>query len=149
MTQRQLIVADRNHKGQCILPVVQSIDVPALASTDWLDDDRLVLRAAGGDGVTLLLDDKAHVHAVGGNYFGQLGRGHANIYDPDNRIPRPVAGIGNVRIVQIAAGNRHCAAVTESGQLFTWHAGWRRAGPSAAAAGRAGGYHYLCARWRL
>ena len=72
MTQRQLIVAGRNHFDQSILPVAQSIDVPTLASTDWLDDDRLVLRAAGGMSFTLLLDDKAHVHAVGCNDYGQL-----------------------------------------------------------------------------
>ena len=86
MAQRQLIVAGPNHSGQCFLPVAQSIDVPTLASLDWLDDG-LVLRAAGGYAFTLLLDDKAHVHAMGYNYNGRLGRGHANIYDPDNRIP--------------------------------------------------------------
>ena len=75
MTQRQLIVAGRNDCGQCILPVAGTIDVPTFAPLDWLDDDGLVLRAAGGDGFTLLLDDKAHVHAVGNNYWGQLGRG--------------------------------------------------------------------------
>ena len=78
MTQRQLTVAGANHSGQCILPIAHSIDVPTLASLDWLDDDRLVLRAAGGGNFTLLLDDKAHVHAVGHNDCGELGRGHAN-----------------------------------------------------------------------
>ena len=48
MTQRQLIVAGLNNYGQCIHPVAQSISVPTFASLDWLEDGRLVLRAAGG-----------------------------------------------------------------------------------------------------
>ena len=51
---------------------------------------------------------------------GMGGRGNASYYDPDNRIPRPVTGIGNVRIVQISAGYQHCAAVAESRQLLLW-----------------------------
>ena len=56
MTQRQLIVAGKNGCGQCILPVAQNIGVSTLAPLDWLDDDCLVLRAAGGNVVTLLLE---------------------------------------------------------------------------------------------
>ena len=75
MSQRQLIVAGWNNSGpcgQCILPVARSIVEPTLAPLDWLDDGHLVLQAAGGYEFTLLLDDKAHVHAVGCNDYGQL-----------------------------------------------------------------------------
>ena len=47
----------------------------------------------------LLLDDKAHVYAVGSNSWGRLGRGH-RADERDNRIPRPVAGIGNASAVK-------------------------------------------------
>ena len=70
-----------------------------LTSTEWLDGDRRVLRAAGGYDFMLLLDDKAHVYAVGSNSWGRLGRGH-RADERDNRIPRPVAGIGNASAVK-------------------------------------------------
>ena len=114
-----LIVAGDNFRGACFLPDAGgTIDVPTPASLEWLAKGRLVVRMTAGLWLTVLLDDKACVHAVGSNYVGQLGRGHNNDDDPDNHIPRPVPGFGQHRIVQIAAGWDHCAAVAESGLMF-------------------------------
>ena len=131
MTDRQLIVAGVGNIRECPVPFAntrdaRSIVAPTLASLDWLDDDRHILRAAASWGVTVLLDDHAHVFAVGRNGLAQLGRGHANNDNRDYRIPCPVIGLGNVRVVQISAGYAHCAVVAESGQMFTW--GWTEFG---------------------
>ena len=115
-----LVVAGTNSHGECFLPVDEdTIAVPTSAPLEWLVDGRVV-RVAVGTEFTLLLDDTARVHAVGKNDSGQLGRGHNNNDDPDNRITRPVTGLGQVRVTLIAAGFKHCAAVTEGGQLLMW-----------------------------
>ena len=75
---------------------------------------------AVGASFTLLLFANRKAYAVGNNVYGQLGRGHSNAGGPDNRVPRPVTGFGLERITLVAAGHRHCAAVTENGKLFLW-----------------------------
>lgn len=35
-------------------------------------------------------------------------------------IPQPVMGFDNERVVKVACGAFHSAAVTESGKLYTW-----------------------------
>lgn len=54
--------------------------------------------------------------AWGRNAEGQLGLG-----DTDNRrMPTPVEGLWAMPVQQLAAGERHSAALTGSGFLFTW-----------------------------
>ena len=72
MADRQIIVSGANGNGQCLLPVAQNIAVPTLASLDWLDGDRHVVRVAAGNGFTVVLDDQAHVYAAGANGYGTL-----------------------------------------------------------------------------
>jgi len=117
---RQVFVIGNNRLGQCIFPAAGNIAVPAAAPRDWLSDGTLVLKMAVGNALTLLLADDNQLFALGNNEYGQLGRGHSNDGDPDNRVPRPVTGFGLERITHIAAGNGHCAAVTEGGKLFLW-----------------------------
>jgi alpha-tubulin suppressor-like RCC1 family protein len=123
MSDRLIIVAGDNRYGQCLLPGTGIIAEPTTALLDWLPKPRRVVRVVGGDGFTLLLDNGGHLYAVGSNNYGQLGRGHTNgnlHLDSDNRVPRPVTGIGLERITHIAAGSGHCAAVTEGGKLLLW-----------------------------
>ena len=113
----QLFFIGNNEKGQCLLPDADdAITVPTAASIDG----KHVRQVAVGQSLSLLLTDDNLLFAVGKNEDGQLGRGHINADDPDNRVPRPLTGFGLERITLVAAGHGHCAAVTEGGKLFLW-----------------------------
>jgi alpha-tubulin suppressor-like RCC1 family protein len=122
MALSQLSFFGRNDLGQCLLADAgTAITVPTVAPLDWLPDGKRVLQVSIAYQLTLLLaDDDSQLYAVGHNEYGQLGRGHSNNDDPDNRVPRPVTGIGLERITHIAAGFCHCAAVTGGGKLLLW-----------------------------
>ena len=125
MALLQVFFIGNNNRGQCFLPD-GIITVPTAAPRDWLPDGKHVLKMAVGYALTLLLADDNLLFAVGNNEYGQLGRGHSNYNDPDNRVPRPVTGFGLERITHIASGYSHCAAVTEGGKLLLW--GWNASG---------------------
>jgi len=120
MALSKLSFIGSNSCGQCIFPAAGDIAVPAAAPRDWLSDGKHVLKTVAGYSFTLLLADDNQLFAVGSNAHGQLGRGHSNDDDPDNRVPRPVTGFGLERITHIATGFGHCAAVTEGGKLLLW-----------------------------
>ena len=81
----QVFVFGSNDRGQCILPHGGfSVAVPTAAQLDWLPDGKHVLKMAVGISLSLLLADDNQLFAVGGNEYGQLGRGHSNVDDPDN-----------------------------------------------------------------
>ena len=127
MALPQVFFIGDNSLCQCILPAAgATITVPTAAPRDWLPDGKHVLKMAVGNALTLLLADDNLLFAVGSNENGQLGRGHSNNNDPDNRVPRPVTGFGLERITLVAAGYGHCAAVTEGGKLLLW--GWNGIG---------------------
>jgi alpha-tubulin suppressor-like RCC1 family protein len=117
-TVQKIFFGGSNHHGECIQPT-----------------DKHVLKMAVGFNFTLLLADDNQLFAVGKNVDGQLGRGHSNEDDPDNRVPRPVTGFGLERITLVAAGYGHCAAVTEGGKLLLWG----RNGSGQCGTGTAGG----------
>lgn len=50
----------------------------------------------------------------------QLGLGAAVL---ESKLPRPVLALSAYRVVQVACGAQHSAAVTSSGNLFTWGRG--------------------------
>ena len=108
MALSKLSFIGSNSRGQCIFPAARDIAVPAAAPRDWLSDGELVLKTVAGSEFTLLLADDNQLFAVGKNDSGQLGRGHSNDGDPDNRVPRPVTGFGLERITLVAAGYAHC-----------------------------------------
>jgi hypothetical protein len=120
MALSQFFFIGNNSRGQCIFPAAGNIAVPTAAPRDWLSDGTLVLKTVAGCCFTLLLADDNQLFALGSNAHGQLGRGHNNDDDPDNRVPRPVTGFGLERITLVAAGFGHCAAVTEGGKLLLW-----------------------------
>ena len=130
MALPQVFFIGNNCHGQCILPAAgATITVPTAAPRDCLSDSKLVLKTVAGYEFTLLLADDNQLFAVGKNVDGQLGRGHSNDDDPDNRVPRPVTGFGLERITLVAAGPSHCAAVTEGGKVLVllWGGGCLRA----------------------
>ena len=104
MALPQVFFIGNNTRGQCFLPDAgDHIFVPAAAPRDWLPDGKHVLKTVAGYELTLLLADDNLLFAVGKNECGQLGRGHSNNNDPDNRVPRPVTGFGLERITLVAA----------------------------------------------
>ena len=120
MALPQVFFFGNNSHGQCILAAAGNIAVPAAAPRDWLSDGKHVLKTVAGFEFTLLLADDNLLFAVGKNLYGQLGRGHNNEDDPDNRVPRHVTGFGLERITLVAVGYRHCAAVIEGGKVLLW-----------------------------
>merc|ERR1712169_105093 len=71
-----------------------------------------------GDFHTAVLTDAGGIYTWGEGHYGQLGHG-----DKIPQYTKPFK-IGNVfeklRMVQLACGANHTAAITDSGQLYTW-----------------------------
>ena len=125
----RLFTTGLNDDGACLVPALRDyhttiLDVPTIAPLETLPDGKLVVRAATGGRFTLLLDSDAGVWSAGCDDDGQLGqsnRGHPYVYPGTPRhILKRVVGIDSEHVVQIAAGERGSAAVTESGQLLVW-----------------------------
>ena len=64
----------------------------------------------------LAVDMGGGVWSWGSGKNGELGTGHLGI----SGTPRLIKGLAKYRVVSIAAGGRHCAAVSSTGELFTW-----------------------------
>ena len=64
----------------------------------------------------LAVDMGGGVWSWGSGKNGELGTGHLGI----SGTPRLIKGLAKYRVVSIAAGGRHCAAVSSAGELFTW-----------------------------
>lgn len=118
MSDAQLVFIGSNKLAQCLLPNPKIL-TPTVAPLGMLPASSRVQQVAAGKLHTLFLADN-QLFAVGNNKYGQLGRGHSNDDDPDNRVPRPVIGFGDERITHIAAGFAHCAAVTGRGKVLLW-----------------------------
>jgi alpha-tubulin suppressor-like RCC1 family protein len=74
-------------------------------------------RLAAGEDFTLVLTDRHVLLAFGGNASGQLGTGdHTNRLHPTRVILPHAKG----HVVDIFAGARGAAALTSSGQVYTW-----------------------------
>lgn len=56
------------------------------------------------------------VYSFGQGSFGQLGQGE----EDDQNKPKLINELRDTKIVKVACGGRHSAAVTDSGVLFTW-----------------------------
>ncbi|KAG9416335.1 hypothetical protein AC1031_000736 [Aphanomyces cochlioides] len=81
--------------------------------------DKVVVQIACGSGHTVVLDNKGDVYTWGRGDDGRLGHG-------DNGwkfVPRLVEALQNKQIKQVTCGSYHTAAVTVSGDLYTWGGG--------------------------
>jgi hypothetical protein len=81
---------------------------PARAATPWY---------AEGSSHTLALMKDGTVWAVGSNSYGQLGNGESSWWRTSSE-PRPVAGLD--RVIAVAAGGAHSAALKEDGTVWVW-----------------------------
>lgn len=69
---------------------------------------------------TLLLSRDGDVYSWGYNQYGQTGHGQSALTDWE---PSIIKGLSGLKIVQVAAGEDHCLAVTETGEVFSWGRG--------------------------
>ncbi|GAB1607663.1 RCC1 domain-containing protein 1-like [Argonauta hians] len=76
----------------------------------------------GGDHV-LLLSDVGSIFSYGSGSRGQTGHGSTESVSGQ---PRVIEALEGVRMLHIAAGSWHSAAVSEFGDLYTW--GWNESG---------------------
>eukprot|EP01034_Spumella_vulgaris_P025371 gene25371-31823_t len=65
---------------------------------------------------TLILTDDGEILTCGVGEYGRLGTGSSS----DALIPLPIDSLGDVDIVQIAAGYDHSLALTASGTILSW-----------------------------
>jgi len=87
-----------------------------------LENDATIVKsiATGAEHMLALTGDGA-VFAWGCGMNGQLGLG-VQVFDEPQCSPQPVLNLSR-DICGIAAGARHCAAITHQGELYTWGAG--------------------------
>ena len=78
-----------------------------------------VVSATCGANHSLAVDQWGSLFSWGSDESGQLGhnQGCATL-----RVPRLVKSLGTVKVVAVAAGLYHSAALTAGGQLYTWGA---------------------------
>ena len=69
-----------------------------------------------GGYVTVALSNNGEVFTCGTGQFYQLGHGDRN----SRNVPTKVEIPGGEKIVKVACGFRHAAALTGDGKLFTW-----------------------------
>lgn len=75
-----------------------------------------IVMVACGTNHTLALTTSGQVFAWGRNNYGQIGIGN----NADKLVPIKVAELSEHQVAMIACGSTHSAAVTDSGQLYTW-----------------------------
>ena len=74
-----------------------------------------IVAVAAGDFHTAAITDSGELWTWGYNFYGQLGVG-----DTTNRHAPAKVSVNGQKIVAVAAGFWHTAAITESGELWTW-----------------------------
>ncbi|KAL4227433.1 putative E3 ubiquitin-protein ligase herc1 [Mactra antiquata] len=80
---------------------------------------KAVSSSKGSDGHTLALSRSGEVYSWGDGDFGKLGHGN----NTTQKFPKLISGLSGIVVVQVSAGFRHSAAVTNDGELYTWGEG--------------------------
>ena len=84
-------------------------------------DRKFVIQAEVGDGFTAVLTSEGAVFTFGSGVNGCLGNGNNNKECHPTRVDK----LTKKRVVHIAAGGSHVAAITSEGEMFTWGCGVR------------------------
>ncbi|CAE7789677.1 UVR8 [Symbiodinium sp. CCMP2456] len=92
--------------------VCKGQDLEALPYGTWRD---LAVPLAAGDGHTVVVSNLGQIWAAGDNSNGQLGTGSTL----GQQAFVHVEAVGH-KIVAVSAGYMHTAAITDSGELWTW-----------------------------
>ncbi|CAN0107121.1 unnamed protein product [Scytosiphon promiscuus] len=102
-----------------------SWDLPGIECAAFGQKHRLLLRSVIADcghdsHVSGGGETKTEVLAWGSGEQGQLGLGAGTW---ETRLPKTIAMLSSYRVVQVACGSLHSAAITSYGDLFTWGRG--------------------------
>lgn len=76
-----------------------------------------IIAVACGELHSLALDQWGQVFSWGADNNGQLGQ---NTGEPFVLKPKVIKGLVTSTVVQIACGHRHCLALTNKGELYSW-----------------------------
>uniref|UniRef100_UPI00358F9D47 probable E3 ubiquitin-protein ligase HERC4 n=1 Tax=Myxine glutinosa TaxID=7769 RepID=UPI00358F9D47 len=80
-------------------------------------DAQNIVAVACGEMHTLALNDNGQLFAWGFSLDGRLGLSNV---DECVRVPRLVKSLSNVQLLQVSCGSKHCLALSNDGQLFSW-----------------------------
>ncbi|ETV68259.1 hypothetical protein, variant 1 [Aphanomyces astaci] len=116
-TDGKLYVWGLGHEGALGHGDKANVDRPKLVAALAKES---IVQAACGREYTLALTKEGVVYAWGANDYGQLGVAGSMRYQ---RTPLPVTSLDGLDVVQVAAGEYHSAALTASGQVYTWGLG--------------------------
>ena len=99
---------------------VVSVPAPVATSSDKIFT-QVCCSVGDKHGHTLFLDVEGRVYSCGDGYKGKLGHGD---HEP-RYVPTQISTefFNNERIISIAAGGIHSAAVSQEGHVFTWGCG--------------------------
>jgi alpha-tubulin suppressor-like RCC1 family protein len=101
-----------------------TIDQLYLEPVELLTPESKVTSICGGKSFTLALAEGGIIYGWGRNHKGQLGTGLGLAVDmyAMQAVPEPIETdeLANRKVIKIAAGASHAAAITESGELFFW-----------------------------
>eukprot|EP00301_Raphidiophrys_heterophryoidea_P024538 c7_g1_i2.p1 GENE.c7_g1_i2~~c7_g1_i2.p1 ORF type:complete len:413 (+),score=83.30 c7_g1_i2:80-1318(+) len=111
-----VITGGFNYYGQ--LGVGNTQPSSGLGVIPTFERERVVMAAAGAHH-TLLLTDAGEVFSCGCNMNGELGLG-ADFTSAYSTLPQLVSALMGTRVISIACGAYHSAALTEAGALYCW-----------------------------
>lgn len=117
----EVLVAGTGIYGRC--GNIEDDDQLYLEPVELLASETDICQIAGGKDYSLALTGDGIIYAWGRNHKGQCGTGSGlsvEMYAMES-MPVPIEGmLEGRRVVKIAGGNSHAAALTESGELFLW-----------------------------
>ena len=73
-------------------------------------------QVASGKWHSIALSSNGEVFTWGDDFYGSLGHGGLG----GRNVPTKVQYLSEERIVKVACGDKHSAALTSTGKLFTW-----------------------------
>lgn len=124
-TEGEVLTCGAGAYGRC--GNLDPIDQLFLEPVEMLVAERDIVQIAGGKDYTLALTgDDGIIYAWGRNHKGQCGTGSGLAVDmyAMEPMPMPIEGVLEGRkVVKIVAGESHAAALTDTGELYTWGMG--------------------------
>ena len=96
---------------------LENLVMPQVVSSPLLQGQQVV-QVACGSAHTVVITHTGAILSWGWGHFGQLGTGSTT----NSCEPVRVVGLDAVVIYRIACGSAHSAAISDTGQLYTW--GW-------------------------
>jgi regulator of chromosome condensation len=105
------------------LGILGITDTPTPRPCKGLNNIHVLEVSAGGASNVLITEDeqgRKHVYTFGSNDAGALGRPTEKGDDDAQILPTMVPSLEGLDIVQVSNGDCHMAALSSSGQMYTW-----------------------------